>query len=169
MPSTESYCWFIRNRIPGMGPDGEKWQLPDVVRHLRAMADTIASGGQTEPQAVIAVIEVTDVVIPLKSPQTKNAKAKTAEAKTSNFLRRPQICDTSDTAKSVEMKESGPPQPEAKPDVEHALAMLRRFEQEEELLPVEAEKLVANILGACGHTVIEQGFIDSGHRSRLLL
>ena len=63
------------------GPDGEKWQLPDVVRHLRAMADTVASGGQTEPQAEIAVIDVTDVVIPLKSPQTKNAKAKTAEAK----------------------------------------------------------------------------------------
>jgi hypothetical protein len=60
------------------------------------------------------------------------------------------------------MSGSGLPQAQASPDVERALTMLRRFETEDELLPVEAEKLVADILRACGHTVIEQGFADSG-------
>jgi hypothetical protein len=64
------------------GPTGEKWKLAEVVGYLQAMADVIASGGQNEPQAMIAVIDVADVVIPVKKPKSAAAKANTAKVKT---------------------------------------------------------------------------------------
>jgi DNA-binding MarR family transcriptional regulator len=61
-----------------------------------------------------------------------------------------------------------------------AQALLRRFEQEEQLLPQEAERLISEILKACGHEVTDQGFIEidtgvdclfqteiDGHRQRI--
>ena len=57
------------------GPAGEKWKLADVVKHLRAIADVVASRGQGEPRAMIGVIDVADVAFqPSKSTKTRAAK-----------------------------------------------------------------------------------------------
>lgn len=52
------------------GPNGEKWKLAQVVEHLCAMAVETASRGEAEPQAVIAVIDVTDIVVPGEKPKS---------------------------------------------------------------------------------------------------
>src|SRR5271166_3964837 len=44
--------------------------------------------------------------------------------------------------------------------LDRAQALLRRFEQEEQLLPQEAERLISEILRACGYEVTDQGFIE---------
>lgn len=44
---------------------------------------------------------------------------------------------------------------------ENAREMLERFEHDGHRIPVESERLVANILRACGHEVKDTGFIES--------
>jgi hypothetical protein len=45
-----------------------------------------------------------------------------------------------------------------------ASALIDRFERESTLLPAEAEKLVSEILRACGHKVTDQGFVSGNQR-----
>jgi hypothetical protein len=60
------------------GPNDEKWKLSKVVEHLRAMAVETASRGEAEPQAMIAVIDVTDVAVPAARSKGKTGKPKSA-------------------------------------------------------------------------------------------
>jgi hypothetical protein len=45
-----------------------------------------------------------------------------------------------------------------------ASALIDRFERESTLLPAEAEKMVSEILRACGHKVTDQGFVGGDQR-----
>jgi predicted RecB family endonuclease len=46
-------------------------------------------------------------------------------------------------------------------DWQRAMAMLERLLSARAILPAESERLVSDILRACGHTVTDQGFISS--------
>ena len=46
------------------------------------------------------------------------------------------------------------------PDWHTARELLEHFEKTDQLLPTDAERLIAEIFGACGHVVKNTGFVE---------
>lgn len=68
-------------RPRGWTRDGKKLSFPEVVDHLRKLADDMAKAGDDAPQAVICVIDVSDIVIPEEDQPPMKSRAKKAQPK----------------------------------------------------------------------------------------